>query len=159
MLLGYPACTITTAAECAVLGFTYLGDDVECNGETCPMPVVPTGACCNTLVGYPACTITTAAECAVLGFTYRGDDVPCDVQTCPVQLETGACCFRNAYCRIMLRARCAALRGDFVNLPVCVPSATPCYVRGGSSLGSPPPDDGAPAEQKDSWGQIKNRYR
>lgn len=115
---------------------------------------LPTGACCNPTTG--ACTITTPAGCS---FTWLGPGVDCNTVTCPVPPATpGACCFRNAYCRILPAARCLTLRGVFVG-GVCTPSIDPpCSVQGRKS-GDTPPDDSAPAGTKNSWGQIKNRYR
>jgi hypothetical protein len=141
-------CTITTAAACQ---FSWLGAGTLCNVVICAPPAM--GACCNTATG--ACTITAQAACA---FTWRGAGTACDLQTCPAP-GPGACCFRNAYCRILSMARCEVLRGIFVG-GVCTPSSNPpCYVLGGPMGSGMPPDESSPAEEKGSWGQIKNRYR
>jgi hypothetical protein len=73
--------------------------------------------------------------------------------------QTGACCFRNAYCRILPQARCVALRGVFVG-GVCTPSVNPpCYVPGGPRGSGAPPVDDTQKEQRSSWGQIKGHFR
>ena len=83
----------------------------------------------------------------------------CSPNPCPKPVTVGACCFRNAYCRILPVASCTMLRGIFMSATVCTANpTTPCYVLGNKS-GDQLPDDNAPAKQKDSWGQIKNRYR
>jgi hypothetical protein len=114
--------------------------------------VLPTGACCAPSGD---CALTVASACHDL-WTIGGvcSPNPC-VQPPPA---TGACCFRNAYCRILSPARCQALRGVFAG-GVCTPSVDPpCYVAGSKSSDQLP-DHSAPAGEKPSWGQIKNRYR
>jgi hypothetical protein len=147
------ACQLLTAEACTTAVGVYQGDATTCEpNNPCPQPP-PVGACC-TRGG--KCTVTTQADCAVTS-TWTQDGV-CVPNTCQVP-ETGSCCFRNSYCMIFAPARCTALRGTWVGDAVCTPSANPrCLVlppRGGDLL----PDGSAPAEQKDSWGHIKNRYR
>ena len=89
LAMGMPDCHISTEAGCRA-PFTWLGADVPCNVETCPVPPPPTGACCNLAVGMPDCHISTAVEC-LAPYTWRGAGVLCDVQICPVP-PTGACC-------------------------------------------------------------------
>jgi hypothetical protein len=143
------ACTVTGQSACA---YTWIVGAV-CSVQICPVPPAD-GACCDVNTG--DCTITAATACR---FSWFGPGSVCNTQICPPPVTTGACCFRNAYCRILPLARCQALRGTFMNAPVCTPNpTTPCYVWNEKS-GGPLPDDNGPVEQKDSWGQIKNRYR
>jgi hypothetical protein len=124
-------------------------------GGTCTpnICVQPSGSCC-TRGG--KCTVTVPADCAVTStWTPEGVCVP---NTCQVP-ETGSCCFRNSYCMIFTPARCAALRGTWVGDAACAPSANPRCLVLPSMDSDPSLDQSAPSQRKDSWGQIKNRYR
>jgi hypothetical protein len=66
-------CTITAQAACP---FSWLGQDVPCNAETCQPPPAQ-GACCDSATGN--CNITSQAAC---GFDWLGAGVPCDLTTC-----------------------------------------------------------------------------
>ena len=151
--VGMPDCSITTAANCEAQGYAWLGADIPCNTTTCPPPAPPSGSCC---AAGGQCTVTTQADCAVTStWTLGGVCVP---NTCRVP-ETGSCCFRNSYCMLFTPTRCATLHGTWVGDAACTPSTTPRCLVLPSKDGDPSLDQSAPSQQKDSWGQIKNRYR
>ena len=137
-VLGYPACTITTQADC-LAPLAWLGANVPCDVLTCPPPPPPvTGACCNVAVGMPDCHITTQVEC-LAPYTWLGADVPCNVQTCPVPVvPTGACCNQaTGACTITTHIDCAfAWLGADVpcNIQTCPPPPPPegacCWLDG-----------------------------
>lgn len=147
------SCQLLTSDDCTTAGGIYQGDATACEPvNPCPQPP-PMGACC-ALSG--ACSWTIEANCSAPSI-WHGDWLACAPNPCPVP-TTGACCFRNAYCRILPRARCESLRGIFVG-GVCVPSVDPpCFVQGASKPGGSPSEGGA-EQESGSWGQVKNRYR
>jgi hypothetical protein len=69
-------CTITLESDCA---YDWLGLDVPCTLENCPIPPLPEGACCNQATG--VCTITAQAACD-LPSIWLGAGVPCNAETC-----------------------------------------------------------------------------
>ncbi len=75
-------CTITLEEDCP---YDWLGLDVPCTPETCPIPPLPEGACCNQATGI--CTITTQAACD-LPSIWLGAGVLCNAQTCPPPTPT-----------------------------------------------------------------------
>ncbi len=170
-------CTITTQAEC---GFTWLGADVPCNLETCPVPPPPTGACCDHATG--DCVVVAEIDCP---FDWLGADVPCNVETCPPPPpETGACCdHATGDCTVTTQAGCGfdwLGAGVPCNLETCPPPPPPTgaccdHATGNCTittqvdcafdwLGVDVPcnletcEPPVPTERA-SWGQIKNIYR
>jgi hypothetical protein len=109
--VGFPSCNIITAAACQALGsaWAYLGDNVPCSVQTCPVPPPPTGGCCNLAIGFPTCNVMTATECAALGtpWVYLGNNVACNIQTCPPPPPpNGACCWIDGHCTVTTEAGC-----------------------------------------------------
>jgi hypothetical protein len=136
----------------ALFNVANLGDDVN----TLPavmadvrsfniLPVPPTGACCAPT---GTCTVATQLGCAG---NWLGAGTVCSPNPCPPPSAFGACCFRNASCRILGSARCTALRGTYLgDGSVCSPD--PCLRLQGRG------DDPSGSSQE-SWGHIKSRYR
>ncbi|MEW5795739.1 MAG: hypothetical protein AB1772_05200 [Candidatus Zixiibacteriota bacterium] len=90
----------------------------------------PTGACC-----YPngSCAVVTQPDCTSGGGTYLGNGTAClgDVNppngvddACEGVVPTGACCFDNGSCQLMMQAACAAAGGTYAgNGTVCAGDA------------------------------------
>lgn len=85
---GDGSCQPLSPGDCADLGGTYQGDDVNCNDVTCP---ILSGACC---FGDGSCESLTQADCVLFEGTYQGDNKDCGQVNCPI-LE-GACCFEGS---------------------------------------------------------------
>ena len=101
------SCSVETAADCSVLGGSYLGDGSSCSGDPCAGPD-PTGACC--LAG--SCLIETEADCSVFGGTYLGDGSDCSGDPCGTPDPTGGCCVGTT-CTIETEADCIAAGGSY----------------------------------------------
>jgi hypothetical protein len=125
LAVGMPGCHISNEVGCRA-PFTWLGADVPCNVETCPVPPPPTGACCNLAVGMPDCHISNEVEC-LAPYTWLGAGVLCDVQICPVPPPRGACCKQNVgmpACQITTAVGCAALGAPWAYLGDGIPCNT-----------------------------------
>ena len=166
-------CPNTTAAACAEVGGTYMGDGVTCD----PSPCAPTGACC-----FPdgTCHVYVQVDCTG-DWTQSGTCEP--FNTCPAPDELRACCDAHRLCTLTQQADCALPSQWRVDWTTCEPS-NPCLALQGACCAQ----DGAcelttvdvcdapstwrgdlmscnpnscpllPTEST-SWGQIKNRYR
>jgi hypothetical protein len=96
------SCTQETAADCATLGGTYLGDDVPCSaGSYCPTLA---GACCTP--DATSCDMKAPSSCTLPAGVFAGLGTECDAQgACPV--ESGRCCMDNgASCQQVLEELC-----------------------------------------------------
>lgn len=94
-------CSIVSAADCATSNGTYQGDFSNCSSSPCPIVL---GACCNADA---TCTNGVMFDtCEGAGGSWQGANTTCSI-------ETGACCFPGAECRIATQACCEAASGLF----------------------------------------------
>ena len=73
-------CSVETAADCASMGGTYLGDGTDCVGDPC-LPPPPTGACCTLGV----CSEVTEADCIAGGGTRREHSPASVLEPLPIE--------------------------------------------------------------------------
>ncbi len=170
------SCGAFNEAVCDLAG-VYEGDGTSCEPNPCPAPV---GPCCF-LDGH--CTQRTMADCEADGGEYLGHNRYCQPNPCPQPPpEIGACCLDGGDCIPLLVTGCNALHGEFQGVGTsCIPN--PCTERPGaccldnqecietlaadcdgrwlgSSTTCEPYPCGMPVPVKrESWGQIKGRYR
>ncbi|HED54585.1 MAG TPA: hypothetical protein ENJ00_10360 [Phycisphaerales bacterium] len=85
---GMATCFDLTAAECATLGGTYMGDGTNCTTTQCP---IPEGACC---LSNGNCLSLTQADCDILAGTWQGANSQCNGSLCPI----GAACLPDGTC-------------------------------------------------------------
>lgn len=111
--------------------------------------VTASGICCGDLTGDPPSGATFPLGSTQVRVT-APSGASCSFAVTVVGCQPpGACCSRNAYCRILSPARCQALRGVFVG-GACAPSTNPlCFVARSPRGGDTVPSDPAPSEVED----------
>ena len=102
--LGPYLCEQLSAAGCATVLGTYLGNGLSCAEGLCD----PTGACCTAPY---ACVELTGADCATASGDYLGDDTTCAQGVCD---PVGACCVGPYVCNVLSATQCAAVLGTYL---------------------------------------------